>query len=844
MQMTLDMFLGGGSSPFDPTSLKSVETYGGVGLWVLPTDSDSITSSGTNLTMVSDRSSNGRDMTAINNPQYDGASIEFNGTNNYMFSTDPFMFDSGATTIFMVVEDADDGDTILLAESNNTDNDPLYIPIASTIGNDNLRILFRDDTNPIDIFDLEGAYFDGTSKKIITVRDDGSNVTVWENGILIKTQAYTRGGTTTLNSLNVGANIRTTVAGYASFKLHELLIYEESLSNAAVNAVHNNIILPKHFTEVDTFLLTGQSNADGRGSNSNLDSTVSTFYNSDRPNLNVYYKPATRDDAQVSNLTSGSFADDGEWWQLHKTHDSGNSKTHQTIGFPSSTVATQSASRHGAEVVYGYEFAQENPSDELWVIKAAVSNTGITDDWKVVAADTDGTWYWALTYVINPALIKMRDQGKTPKKNSLLFDMQGETDTTSSGLANVFEANKQIFIDRITDDIPTLVDTNIILGGLSATYDGGNGATVKAAQISLADDNSHVGIIHTDSNNPNGAYALQGDNIHYSADGLKEMAEDIFGYDTASLTRSVPAAVSDLSGIGTSGQVSLTWSKPLQNGNTITGYTVQYKETSVGTWTTFSTVTELTDAVTGLTNDTSYDFRVFAINDKGTSPASNIEAATPVDVITPESGAQGHWVFGTDNVALEDLVSSSALTPVNSTPTNSAGYLTTVAEVQNGVESVYGANETDITITAVFRVPTGVSDTIIAGNIGFSLGAAFYLSSNNLQFNVRGGSNAELQAGLTKDVWHFAALTIEGGVTRIDYLGNSGGATSATRVGGFNNVTSGGHGAGNVGYPSGFNEACDIAEFIIWDEAKTLSELDDIYDRSVARMGGRGLSVE
>lgn len=85
-------------------------------------------------------------------------------------------------------------------------------------------------------------------------------------------------------------------------------------------------------------------------------------------------------------------------------------------------------------------------------------------------------------------------------------------------------------------------------------------------------------------------------------------------------------------------QVSLSWTAPVSNGGSaITDYLVEYKlSTEPTTWTTFTDGVSTTTStiVTGLTNGSSYHFRVSAINAIGTS------GSTPIAVMTPATIAQ------------------------------------------------------------------------------------------------------------------------------------------------------------------------------------------------------------
>lgn len=91
-----------------------------------------------------------------------------------------------------------------------------------------------------------------------------------------------------------------------------------------------------------------------------------------------------------------------------------------------------------------------------------------------------------------------------------------------------------------------------------------------------------------------------------------------------------PEPILDLIAIPGNGSVHLVWSMPDDNGNPILSYKVVLWETGSSTFTTYpnlSTNTEVT--ITGLKNDVSYSFRVYAVNSGGTSSDSNIATVIP-----------------------------------------------------------------------------------------------------------------------------------------------------------------------------------------------------------------------
>lgn len=105
----------------------------------------------------------------------------------------------------------------------------------------------------------------------------------------------------------------------------------------------------------------------------------------------------------------------------------------------------------------------------------------------------------------------------------------------------------------------------------------------------------------------------------------------------------VPGVPMNLAAVAGNGRVFLRWSAPLSNGGgTISGYVVQYSTDRGSSWTNASTTPAgVTSAsITGLTNRTTYVFRVAAVNRVGTgaytSPTAPVvpsaALATPIDL--------------------------------------------------------------------------------------------------------------------------------------------------------------------------------------------------------------------
>ena len=179
---------------------------------------------------------------------------------------------------------------------------------------------------------------------------------------------------------------------------------------------------------------------------------------------------------------------------------------------------------------------------------------------------------------------------------------------------------------------------------------------------------------------------------------------------SAATPRTVPGIPSGLTGTAGAGQASLSWTAPTSNGgNTISNYVIQYRVNTAGSsWTTFTRAdSSLTTAtVTGLTNGTTYVFRVAAANAAGAGANSAESAAlTPLAAPAAPSGVTGisgdgrvtvRWRAPTDNGGREitDYVVQYRVNALNSSWTtfadgNSATTAATVTSLTNGTGYVF-----------------------------------------------------------------------------------------------------------------------------------------------------------
>ena len=109
---------------------------------------------------------------------------------------------------------------------------------------------------------------------------------------------------------------------------------------------------------------------------------------------------------------------------------------------------------------------------------------------------------------------------------------------------------------------------------------------------------------------------------------------------TASAPVGVPGTPTSLSATPLAASVRLSWSAPTQNGGSpITDYVVEVSDDGASTWTVFDdgVSSERSATVTGLTNGTSYAFRVAAANALGSGAPSTHVVSVPWEVLSPSA---------------------------------------------------------------------------------------------------------------------------------------------------------------------------------------------------------------
>jgi uncharacterized repeat protein (TIGR02543 family) len=175
----------------------------------------------------------------------------------------------------------------------------------------------------------------------------------------------------------------------------------------------------------------------------------------------------------------------------------------------------------------------------------------------------------------------------------------------------------------------SLADTELSRGPISMATQSGAALpyTYTVSPVSVCTvTNSVISLISVGTCNVTQNQAGDANNIATSATASFNVLAD-------PVVATIPGIPRNLSGTPASGQISLSWDPPSSDGGaTISDYVVQYKVGS--NWVPFSdgTSTNTFTVVTGLTNGTSYEFKVASVNSVGQSLFTSAISKSPATV--------------------------------------------------------------------------------------------------------------------------------------------------------------------------------------------------------------------
>lgn len=220
--------------------------------------------------------------------------------------------------------------------------------------------------------------------------------------------------------------------------------------------------------------------------------------------------------------------------------------------------------------------------------------------------------------------------------------------------------------------------------------------------------------------------------------------------------------------------------------------------------------------------------------------------------ISPEAGARGHWLLGSDYPTYIDLINGRALLKRSggADPTVGPNSLS-VAGVINSMLTPFLDALVQTQCIVFKRINTVASQSLFGTRLGSALdgsGAVVSSTGGGTGINFRCATNViqniSFGGNTTVGQFFFAALAEDhSGASRrsIAYIGGIG-ANEALAQPNLKQAS-----ALNIaaigGYFNGYSDTVEAAEVISFDSFKTTADLDAIYQRTKLRMAQRGVSV-
>ena len=336
----------------------------------------------------------------------------------------------------------------------------------------------------------------------------------------------------------------------------------------------------------------------------------------------------------------------------------------------------------------------------------------------------------------------------------------------------------------------TAGDGQVVVSWVAGS-DGGSAVTDYLLQYST---NQTAWTQIDDGQNTSTSYTVTGltnGTTYYFRVSTRTAGGDSVPMQSAAVTpRGVPGAPGTPSGTAGAGQVSLTWSAASANGSSVTGHTVEYTPAG-GSPQTVSTGSATTSyAVTGLTNGTSYTFRVRAVNAVGTG-AFSAASSSVVPVAVPAAptslvGTVGNgsvdisWIAPSDTGGTEITNYTVEYTPAGgsaSTATTSASPYTITGITNGTAYSIRVAANNSVGrgayTSAISRVPattpgtpTGLAATggSASGRLALSWTApastgGSAITSYTVEYTPSGGSAQTVSTASSSSSYNLDGLT-------------------------------------------------------------------------------------
>ena len=320
--------------------------------------------------------------------------------------------------------------------------------------------------------------------------------------------------------------------------------------------------------------------------------------------------------------------------------------------------------------------------------------------------------------------------------------------------------------------LPTLSD----LGGWHTSYSKSNFSMI-AFGVSLPSQSYITSIT------PDVSYVyVTNDNLPNPYDSVPSYLGSLAGELDSGSTSTAPGSPTGLTATAvSSSQINLSWTAPSNNGGSvITGYKIDDSTNGGSTWSTIVANTgsaATTYSHTGLTQSTTYTYRVEAINSVGVGASSITVSATPIGSTVTLSvnsldlsgnAIPGMWV---ELHASDGTTLATGYTPITFNVNTGVQYTVNVADYQNTTFNHWDNGSTsasrNVTVTQntsliAYYSTSIISNGIVLNNVQTTSGTT---SSNKLtisNFNMGIVSNGLLVIGVSANNNNVASVTFGG----------------------------------------------------------------------------------
>jgi titin len=382
-----------------------------------------------------------------------------------------------------------------------------------------------------------------------------------------------------------------------------------------------------------------------------------------------------------------------------------------------------------------------------WSAPASNGSTVVTDYVVQFSSDSGTTWSTFADGVSTSASATV-----TGLTNGTSYTFQvAATNAVGTG---TYSSSSAALTPRTTPTTPTAVSGTFGDSSVSLTWSApasNGGSEITDYMIQSSSDGGSTWTTFADGTSTAASTTVTGltNGTAYTFRVAAMNAVGNSSYSTASTAvtpRATPGAPAAVAGVAGNTSASLTWSAPASNGAAITDYSIQYSSNAGSTWVAFSdgTSSSTSAIVTGLTNGTSYTFRVAATNSVGTSaysaassavtPATAPSAPTALTGFTANAQAPLMWAVPASDggSAITDYViqfssdsgttwttfadgTSTSQSAIVTGLTNGTSYIFRVAAANAAGNSSYSTASPAVTPRTTPGAPTTVAGAVADG---------------------------------------------------------------------------------------------------------------------------------